>query len=97
MPLEWPSMRSMARCVLPVLVGPRTARTRGAGEKAPIALESGLLRRKASTAANFRASGRHAGGLGRLLPPGRLAVHDREEGVASGAIRHSRRAAPDRP
>jgi hypothetical protein len=25
MPLEWPSMRSMARWVLPVLVGPRTA------------------------------------------------------------------------
>src|SRR5580700_7978967 len=27
MPEEWASMRSMARCVLPVLVGPRTAVT----------------------------------------------------------------------
>jgi hypothetical protein len=27
MPEEWPSMRSMARWVLPVLVGPRTAVT----------------------------------------------------------------------
>ena len=26
-PLSWPSMRSMARCVLPVLVGPSTAVT----------------------------------------------------------------------
>src|SRR3990172_6708473 len=33
MPISWPSMRSMARWVLPVLVGPRTAvtpRPRGA-------------------------------------------------------------------
>ncbi len=28
MPLAWPSRRVMARCVLPVLVGPSTARTR---------------------------------------------------------------------
>ena len=25
MPLSWPHMRSIARCVLPVLVGPNTA------------------------------------------------------------------------
>src|ERR1700677_2820253 len=28
MPEAWPSIRSMARCVLPVFVGPRTAFTR---------------------------------------------------------------------
>src|SRR5437588_12982310 len=31
MPVRWPSIRAMARWVLPVLVGPRTATSRGAG------------------------------------------------------------------
>src|ERR1044072_5354754 len=33
MPEEWPSMRSMARCVLPVLVGPSTAVTPAPGAR----------------------------------------------------------------
>src|ERR1700692_209980 len=34
-PEEWASMRSMARCVLPVLVGPRTAVTPAPRARAP--------------------------------------------------------------
>src|SRR6185437_2342803 len=48
MPLEWPSMRSMARWVLPVLVGPRIATMRRAGSKTPMPSESVFAWGKAS-------------------------------------------------
>ena len=44
-PLEWPHIRSIARCVFPVLVGPRTALMAGA-VIAPLHVASLRTRRK---------------------------------------------------
>lgn len=47
-PEEWPHMRSIARCVFPVFVGPRIALT-GASERAAISLNVAALGESASS------------------------------------------------
>src|SRR5205807_4516275 len=56
MPEEWPSMRSMARWVLPVLVGPSTAVT-----PAPRALEPRLVEEEKEMGINGRKLGDNQG------------------------------------
>src|ERR1019366_8236284 len=47
MPEAWPSIRSMARCVLPVFVGPRTAFTRAGKPESRPCMDRMFVRRGA--------------------------------------------------
>src|ERR1700726_3951379 len=66
MPEAWPSIRSMARCVLPVFVGPRTAFTRAGKPESRPCMDRMFVRRgedcKGKAAGDVRAAVRHPAG-----------------------------------